>query len=226
MKESIFTSAEELNSAFSARIAGLLQEALEDKGSASLLVSGGRTPLPLFKSLSETDLDWANVTISLADERWVANDDAASNEKLVRENLLQGKAASANFIPLKTAHVDAADAVSALTDAFSAVAQPFDVVILGMGEDGHTASLFPCSEQIEEGLETDATFLAVQPTTAPHQRMSFSFNALKTSKALFLHLTGDKKKAVLDDALAGDDLLAMPIRAFLQQTDIELFWAP
>ena len=231
MKESIFETREALVSEFSQRIVGILGDAIAEKGAASILVSGGSTPLPLFKALSESDLEWSKVTISLADERWVEPSDSASNEKLVRENLLQNKAANATFIGMKTSHSDANDGLEELNARYEAMSWPVDVLILGMGEDAHTASLFPCSEQIQTGLSTEDKLLAVTPTTAPHQRMSFSLNALVQSKNVFLHLTGDSKKAVLDKALAGDislneAQLEMPIRAVLHNADVELLWAP
>lgn len=228
MKQTTFSDTASLNAAFAKRVAELLKRAIESRGQASLLVSGGRTPLPFFQQLKEEKIDWSKVIVSLADERWVAADDTASNEKLVTENLLQGNAASAKFLSLKTNDANAQMAIKELTDRFSQVTRPFDVVILGMGEDGHTASLFPCSEQIEQGLDRNntETFIAVTPGEAPHQRMSFTFTALMNSKNLFLHLTGDAKKAVFEQALAGNDELEMPIRAFLHNTDIELIWAP
>lgn len=226
MRESIYDTVPALTADFTQKITTLLAAAIAEKGQASMLVSGGSTPLPLFKALSESDLDWANVVVSLADERWVNPDDDASNEKLVRENLLQGKAASAQFIGMKTDHADASDALEELNARYEAMSWPVDVLILGMGGDGHTASLFPCSEQIEAGLNTTNKLLAVQPGTAPHQRMSFSLSALIASKHIFLHLTGHGKKTVLDEALAGDDALALPIRAVLHNADVELVWAP
>lgn len=221
-----FNSNAELVQAFSEKIKSLLQQAIAEKGRASLVVSGGRTPLPLFKTLSETDLDWSKVDITLADERWVDVEDDASNEKLVRENLLVNHAKAANFIGLKTRHGDAKDAEEEVASKLAAIKGKFDVLILGMGEDGHTASLFPCSDQIETGLTTDQTCLAVQPTTAPNQRMSLSLNALLNSENVFLHLTGESKKTVLEKAQQGDDQKAMPIRAILQNTDVTLMWAP
>lgn len=226
MRQSIYQNTEALNHDFASKIVAILAQAIEEKGKASLLVSGGRTPLPLFKALSQSELDWSKVTISLVDERWVAADDDASNEKLVRANLLQDKAASANFIGMKTEHGDANDSLPTLNERYKNMSWPVDVLILGMGEDGHTASLFPCSEQIEQGLNTADKLLAVQPTTAPHQRMSFSLKAILESEHIFLHLTGESKKAVLEQALAGDKALEMPIRAVLQNADVELVWAP
>lgn len=140
-----FASTEALNEEFATKIIAILQIAIAEKGQASLIVSGGNTPKPLFAALSQADLDWSKVVISLADDRWVDTNDAASNDKLVREYLLVGNAAAATFISLKHDFADANDAVSACEAALSNVKMPFDVLILGMGEDGHTASLFPLS---------------------------------------------------------------------------------
>lgn len=228
LQTTTFSSASELATVFSQRIADILKQAISERGKASLVVSGGSTPLPLFKALSIRSIDWSKVTITLADERWVANTDAASNEKLVRENLLQDKASKANFVPLKTAHENAEDAVQQLTATFNKVGLPFDVVILGMGEDGHTASLFPCSAQIEAGLDVNspAMLIATQPTTAPHQRMSFTLRALVSSANVFIHLTGQKKRDVLLDALENYTDLEKPIKAVCDKTNVELMWAP
>lgn len=223
-----FTSADELVSVFSQRIADTLKQAISEKGKASLVVSGGSTPLPLFKALCSRPVDWSKVTITLADERWVDNQDAASNEKLVRENLLQDKAAAARFVALKTQHDNAEEGVDELTRTFEEVGLPFDIVILGMGEDGHTASLFPCSAQVEAGLDLNspAMLIATQPTTAPHQRMSFTLKALVSSAHVFLHLTGQKKLDVLNDAIENASELEKPIKAVCDKATVELMWAP
>jgi 6-phosphogluconolactonase len=228
LKITTFSSANELATVFSQRISDILKQAISEKGKASLVVSGGSTPLPLFKALSIRSIDWSKVTITLADERWIESTDAASNEKLVRQNLLQDKAAAANFIPLKTAHNNAEDAVEQLTATFMKVGLPFDAVILGMGEDGHTASLFPCSAQIEAGLDVNlpAMLIATQPITAPHQRISFTLRALVSSAHVFLHLTGQKKRDVLQHALEHSNDLEKPIKAVCDKTTVELMWAP
>ncbi len=228
VKESLFETVEQLNEAFADRIATLLSQGIEKNGRATLVVSGGRTPQAMFHSLSKKQLAWDKVDITLADERWVDESDPASNGAMVRKNLLINEAQQANFVALKTHHSDAQDAVGECTAQLATMKTPFDVLILGMGEDGHTASLFPCSEQIAQGLDlsSDADFIAVQPTTAPNQRMSLTLKALLNSENIFLHLTGQSKKDVLQQALDGDDELAMPIRAIINRAQVELVWAP
>ncbi|MDG1253799.1 MAG: 6-phosphogluconolactonase [Glaciecola sp.] len=222
-----FASTEALNETFATKIIAILQIAIAEKGQASLIVSGGNTPKPLFAALSQADLDWSKVVISLADDRWVDINDAASNDKLVREHLLVGNAVAATFISLKHDFADANDAVSACEAALSNVRMPFDVLILGMGEDGHTASLFPCSKELQAGLDLNSgkKYIAVQPTTAPHQRMSLTLPALLASSHIFLHLTGSAKQAVVAQALASTET-QMPIKAVLDRANVQLMWAP
>jgi 6-phosphogluconolactonase len=228
LSQSKFRTTEQLNTAFSRKITKLLRDGIEENGRASLIVSGGKTPAGLFTLLSKSNLEWDKVDISLADERWVDNTEDASTEKMLRTKLLINNAANANFMPLKTQHGDAEEAVLTCTENLQKMRTPFDVLILGMGEDGHTASLFPCSEQIAQGLDLESgnSFIAVQPTTAPNQRISLTLPALLNSNQIFLHLTGESKKAVLNTVLSGDDALAMPIRAVINNADVELLWAP
>ncbi|WP_010180334.1 6-phosphogluconolactonase [Glaciecola sp. HTCC2999] len=222
-----FVSKDALNTEFATKITDILQNAIVQKGNASLIVSGGNTPKPLFAQLSIADIDWDKVTISLADDRWVDVTDDASNDKLVHEHLLVNNASKATFISLKHDVANAADAVEACEAAISDVQMPFDVLILGMGEDGHTASLFPCSEQLQAGLDLNSgkKYIAVQPTTAPHQRMSLTLPALLASSNIFLHSTGESKKAVIAKALESTES-EMPIKAVLERANVQLMWAP
>ncbi|MFC4654327.1 MULTISPECIES: 6-phosphogluconolactonase [Rheinheimera] len=219
MKMQHFDSSTALNDAFAADIAARLQQAIETRGQAVFVVSGGKTPLPLFKALAQTDLDWSKVVITLADDRWLPEQHPDSNEGLVKANLLQHKAAAAHFVSLFDAtHQDDAFAGCAVIAERVKGLATFDVLILGMGEDGHTASLFPCSEQIQAGLADNAPdVLAVQPATAPYQRISFSKKRLLDSRQIYIHLVGEKKLTVLQQAEAGPDASEMPIRAILQQ---------
>lgn len=228
LSQSKFRTTEQLNTAFSRKITKLLRDGIEENGRASLVVSGGKTPADLFNLLSKSNLEWDKVDISLADERWVGNTDDASNEKMLRDKLLINNAVNANFVALKTEHSDAEDAVLTCTDNLQKIRTPFDVLILGMGEDGHTASLFPCSEQITQGLDLESgnSYIAVQPTTAPNQRMSLTLPALLNSNQIFLHVTGESKKDVLNTVLSDNDALVMPIRAVINNADVKLLWAP
>jgi 6-phosphogluconolactonase len=224
-----FISREALDSKLSDEVAAILAEAVRIKGKASIAVSGGSTPKGFFKALSQVDLPWEKITVTLADERWVNIDSDASNTQLVHENLLQNKAQSAKFFHLKQGELLSDETLVDLNLAAKTDLLPLDVLILGMGEDGHTASLFPCSDEITSALAIDNpnALMAVMPKTAPHTRITFSFASLMTSKNTFLHISGNAKKDVLDKALAGNDKFVMPIRAFLQQPDIntQVFWA-
>lgn len=214
-----FDTDAELVQRFIERLCKQLSQAIAARGKAYLVVSGGRTPIKLFSELSHQPLDWARVTITLADERWVAADDAASNECLVKQHLLQNRAAAATFVSLLE---PTAGPVASASAAESKLAQlpTFDVVILGMGEDGHTASLFPCSAELEQGLTTAAAALVVRPTTAPHQRISMSLRRLLDSRQIYFHLSGAAKADVLARALKDTNHHAMPVRAVLHQTQV------
>lgn len=199
------------------RIAAILGDAIAARGVASIALSGGRSPRPVLEALSETALDWDKVIVTLVDERWVAPDHADSNERLIRETLLQGKAAKARFVPMKNEAADAYAGQAACEAAFAGLPWPLDIVLLGMGEDGHTASLFPDAKELAEGLSTGALTLAVTPPAAPHQRMSLSAKGILTSRHIFLQIGGAAKKAVYDRALAGGAVEELPIRVALGQ---------
>ncbi|WP_445766533.1 6-phosphogluconolactonase [Rheinheimera sp.] len=217
-----FTDTTALNQDFAQRLVTILQQAISERGAAYLVVSGGKTPQALFNTLSQTDLAWDKVTVLLADDRWLDDSQQDSNERLVKATLLQYKASAAQFISLYANTASAFDGAAQVLPRVAAL-PAFDAVILGMGEDGHTASLFPCSEQIRAGLTEDApAVLAVQPATAPYQRMSLSLARLLNSRHIFLHLVGANKLTVLEKAMADSDVYAMPIRAFLQHPVAEV----
>ncbi len=224
-----FTSRSVLDQQFAHQVAQLLIQAIAEKGRASIAVSGGSTPKGFFQALSTQDLAWHKVTVTLADERWVDVNSIDSNTRLVKENLLQNKAAKANFFDLKVTDKLTQATLDSLNEKAKKYLLPFDVVILGMGEDGHTASLFPCSEQIKSALSLDnkQALMAASPKTAPYQRITFTLSALLTSKNIFLHLNGEKKQQVLMQALDDTNALVMPIRAFLHHPTVntQIMWA-
>ncbi|EHA16615.1 6-phosphogluconolactonase [Halomonas sp. HAL1] len=202
-----------------------LQEDLNHQERALLVVSGGSTPVPFFKTLALKPLSWERIDITLADERWVGKESTDSNAKLVREHLLQGEATAAQFIPLTCDASTPEEGVEEVAKRMDALAWPASVVILGMGGDGHTASLFPDSRELDLALSTDELLVAVRTPSQPQPRITFSADRLHQARRHFLHITGDDKRAVLAKALNGDDVRQLPIRVFLT-CPLAIYWAP
>jgi 6-phosphogluconolactonase len=223
-----FATPEALAETFAGRIADVLAEAIETRGKALLAVSGGTTPIHLFKVLSETDLDWPKVTITLVDERFVPPSSDRSNEGLARRDLLRGKAASANFIGLYREAPTVEEAARKAEAALSALPYPFDFVVLGMGPDGHTASFFPDDPGLARPLDLSGKriVLPVHAKSAGEPRLTFSLPKLIEARNLALHIEGADKKQVLEKALGGGPRL--PIRAVFDaaKKPVEIYWAP
>ena len=223
-----FENRSALDTALVSKVTELLMVAIKERGTASLVVSGGRTPVTFLNLLSQQIIDWSKVVVTLADERWVEADHSDSNEKLVRENLLINKASTAKFIPLKNAAIDAVMGEARAESDIASIGR-FTLVILGMGTDGHTASLFPSSETLALGLEMNSGRIAIAttPTAAPHQRMSLTLPCLLNSQHIILHICGADKQDILQTAQAGDDITELPIRAILNQqlVPLSIFWA-
>ncbi len=205
-----------------------LTEAVRLRGSASLVVSGGSTPRPLFETLAQQSLPWPKITITLADERWVDTDSKDSNEAMLRQILLNGPAAKARLIPLKNSADTASSGISTCQSAIGDMSLPFDLVILGMGDDGHTASLFPGVSG--SALDTDGSALcaAITPTTAPHERISLTAAALLNSQKIILHIVGENKWQVYQQAKSPGAVDDMPVRLVLRQNKVpvQVFWSP
>jgi 6-phosphogluconolactonase len=227
-REHRHASAQALAAALAQQLASTLISACRDRGAATLVVSGGRTPLPLFEQLRDAVLDWQRVWITLADERWVDPDAASSNEQLLRGSLLTGAARAAQFVPLKNAAPDAAAGADLAWRALQALPRPFDVVILGMGDDGHTASLFPGSPGLQAALDPRSAPACVAMTApvAPRERVSLNLAALLQARRLILHISGEHKWQLYQAGRAGDP--ALPISAVLAQTavPVEVYWSP
>ncbi len=225
-----FADPEELAEQLAARVADLLRQAIKARGRATLVVSGGTTPKPLFRALARQDLDWDRVTVTLADERWVDTTAADSNERLVRQYLLRDQAGNAKFIGLKNKAAAAAEGEEECAQRLAGLPRPLDLVILGMGGDGHTASFFPGARRLPEALDMESgrDCLAISPAKAPHERMTLTLPVLLDSRQIILHITGPAKKKVLEQALADGPATEMPIRTILrqQQTPLSVYWAP
>ncbi|MFT4674868.1 MAG: 6-phosphogluconolactonase [Reinekea sp.] len=225
----IFPDRDSLTQQLSEQIVARLSADLLAFGVASLAVSGGRTPVDLMQRLSRADIDWSHVWVTLVDERWVDKADEASNERLVRENLLIHHAAAARFIALKTEHEHPNDALAELTVSLSVLPEQFSVVVLGMGEDGHTASFFPGAATLSDCLDltNPQPCCATLPLTAPHARMTLTLKRILASRWLVLHLTGDAKLDVLTEAWQDGPIESLPVRSVLkqEQSPLAIFFA-
>ena len=215
-------NADQLAGELALTVSNALRGAIAERGAATLVVSGGRSPIAFFERLAQQELDWAKVTVSLADERWVPD----SNEGLVRQHLLQGPAAAARLIGLYQSAASL-DEAAERADAVLAELPPIDVLVLGMGDDGHTASLFPASPNLEAGLDLASTrrCLPLLAPSVPHQRLSMTRSLLASAAFIALSVQGPGKLATLRAALAGNDLTEMPIRAFLHDP-LDIYWCP
>lgn len=222
VREHLFDDAASAAADLAATIAGKLKAAIESRGVALLAVSGGRSPIAVFEALRQQALDWSAVVVTLVDERWVTPEHADSNARLAREHLLQGAAASARFVPMKNDAPDPYAGHAACETAFAALPRPFDVVLLGMGDDGHTASLFPGAKELKAGLTSPSLTLAVTPPVAPHQRMSLTLKGLLDSRWLALQIGGANKLAVYRAALGTGAVEELPVRAVLNQSAVPI----
>jgi len=203
---------------------------IEEKNHASLVVSGGSTPKPLFEALSGRDCNWHKVSITLTDERWVETTDQESNESLVRENLLQGKAQAASFLGLKNNAATAYEGEKECYSLLCSIPRPFDVVVLGMGNDGHTASLFPGVRRLKQAMDmrSSVNCLALSPDGSAHERMTLTLPVLLDAKQIIIHITGPEKRKVLEQAMTDGPETEMPVQAILKQrkTPVQIYCAP
>jgi 6-phosphogluconolactonase len=211
-----FAGPDPLADAAADAIEAALQGALDARGRASLVATGGRSPGPVYDRLSRADLDWGKVAVTLSDERQVDAGSPNSNARLLRERLFVGRAAKARFLPL--------------TDYAEGVLRkllPFDAVMLGMGEDGHIASLIPGSPVLAQGMDPAGEVLIAESPegfgSPPVARITLTLAALLQSRAIFLLIAGEAKRQVILRAEAGEDL---PVRSILSQdaVPVRVFW--
>jgi 6-phosphogluconolactonase len=201
-------------------LASSLKGAIAARGQALLAVSGGRTPQQVFDRLCRTDLDWSRVTLTLTDERWVPTDHPESNEKLVRSHLLLGPAASANFIPLYGGEDSPQSGRPACEERLKAMTLPFDAVYLGMGSDGHFASLFPGDPSV---LVRNGLCIAAAATEKRLPRMSLTATAILNSRKVFLLFSGAEKYARYKEAKTLGSYSEIPLRLVLLQEKTPVF---
>ncbi len=202
----VFSDRTEVSEALADHIQSRLKEELAVKERVLFVASGGTSPVQCFDLLSGRDLAWERVTVSLSDERCVPADHPESNEKLVRDHMLRDKASETGFLSPED------DALAAL--------MPAACTLLGMGEDGHFASLFPDSDQLEQGLTSNSQAVRVVTPSSEFERISMTLPTLLNSKDIVLLVFGEKKKQVLQNSQG------LPIEHLLKAADIKIFWAP
>jgi 6-phosphogluconolactonase len=222
MKFETYPDREALMIGLADRIASELRETVSMEGRASLCVPGGTTPGPMFDILSGVTLDWANIAVFLNDERWVSEDSPRSNMRLLRQRLVVDKAAKAVLVPLYAPTATPEEALAELGEAIAAHL-PISVLLLGMGADMHTASLFPGADLLAEALAPDAPILLpMRAEAAGEPRITLTAPVLAGAKNIHILITGAEKRAAIEAAAALSPLEA-PVRVVLDHATVH--WA-
>lgn len=223
-----YASGDALAADLAAGIAASLAEAIAGRGRALLALSGGSTPRRMFEALSEIELDWSAVTIVPVDERWVPEDHERSNAKLIRDHLIKAKARAAGFVSLHAPTETPETGMGEVAARIRALDLPFDVLTLGMGTDGHTASFFPDGDNLARATarDTDELVVPMRAEGAGEPRVTLTLPVILAARRAVLHFEGEGKRAVWEKAKAGGDVSEMPVRAVIGAANLETVWAP
>ncbi|HMT02732.1 MAG TPA: 6-phosphogluconolactonase [Burkholderiales bacterium] len=220
MNLNVYATQKQQIDALSQAIFDYIMQTLKTKSQIVIAVSGGKSPIPLFTKLSNLELPWEKITITLVDERVVAPEDLDSNENLVRTYLLQSNAQKAKFIGIISDINDAKKCLDNINNNIKTI----DLAILGMGEDGHTASIFPNMPELDEALHTKNKYLITNPISAKYQRITLSLNGLVNISRLFLSITNEIKLNVFKESILSTNL-SYPISYLLdKRDDISVYW--
>lgn len=203
------------------KLASALENALLTHDTVSFAVPGGTTPGPIFDSICDVHLEWDRVQVMLTDERWVDEASDRSNTRLLKQRLLTGRAAAAQYVPLYNGAATPEDGLPALQDGLSKTL-PIDVMLLGMGADMHTASIFPGADQLERALTGDDLLVAMRAPGAPEPRITLSAQVLKSAISRHIVIIGAEKRAALEKAKTLSPQEA-PVAAILQGSIVH--WA-
>jgi 6-phosphogluconolactonase len=223
-----FAEREDLAAALAGHVAGRLADAVAERGTGLLAVSGGTTPARFFASLSRVPIAWNKVTVTLVDERCVPASSARSNAGLVAANLLKNAAAAARFVPLYQDAASIEDTAETDSRMLRSLPWPLDVVVLGMGTDGHTASFFADADNLEKLLDpsSEMVVLPVHAASAGEPRLTLSLARIVEAGFVALHIEGEDKRKAFESAMGAGT--QRPIRAVLDAAErpVEVFWAP
>ena len=224
----IFDSKEAASVALAEHIAGWLESAVAQRGEATMIASGGASPLATFRALRRQRLPWHKVTVVPSDERLVPPDHGDSNEGMLRRELMQEEAAAATLISLAGAKNPEDMQLASLNARLAMLTTPLDIVLLGMGDDGHTASLFPDSPDLADALNSPDYCVLQRPSHLEAARLSLTPALLLDAREIVLLFFGAGKRTVYQRAVAGGDVEELPVRFVLQQqiAPLKVFWAP
>ncbi|NVK17907.1 MAG: 6-phosphogluconolactonase [Methylocystaceae bacterium] len=226
-----FDNRQQWANALADKMADQLAKSIDQNDLASMALSGGRSPAPLLEALSGKDLDWSKVTITLVDDRWVPLGSERSNEALVRTHLLKNKAKAATFFGLTTNHSTPKAGLSEVESRLKDLPLPFSTLFLGLGEDGHTASLFPCApaDELAYSFAPDhgEKVCAIHPKSQPEARITLTLPTILNSDHIALFIYGEDKWKVLEQAMKEGEETALPIRAVLRRSlrPVNIYWA-
>lgn len=226
-----YANRNDLAEALATGVAAVLAGGIATRGSATLAVSGGSTPQLFLETLSGAAIDWESVTVTLVDERWVPADSGRSNTGFLRRHFLKGRAAVARFEPFYEEADRPEDVLPEIEARFSGLPRPLDAVILGMGEDGHTASFFPGGDRLAEALDPKgrAAVLPMRAEGAGEPRITLTLSRLVDARFLAVHIEGEAKMKALEAAEAPGPEAQYPVRAVLRaprERPVQIFWAP
>lgn len=227
-----YPDADALTADLAREVVGRLTAAVAAKGRASLVCAGGTTPGELYEAMSVLPAPWDRILVTASDERWAPPDSDASNERLVRATLLRNHAAAAAYVPLRTGDPTPEEAEDVVGAAVAAMPRPFAVTLIGMGTDLHIASLCREAGGLEKAMNTADPALArairAKSGAGSNIRMTLTARALLDSDVIILLIRGEAKMKAYLEALAGDDVMAGPVRAVLHQarTPVHVYWSP
>jgi 6-phosphogluconolactonase len=228
-----FASSEAMAERLADVVAIALDRGVAAQGLATIALSGGATPAALYDGLSRKDVDWSNVASTLVDERWIAPSHPASNEGFIRRTLLRNRASAARFVGLWSTAPNTEAGAAVANDRIGGLVRPFEVVILGIGVDGHTASWFPHAQGLATALGDSAPAVAAvkakkSAVTGDHvERLTLSLRAICDARLVILLMSGDDKRRAFAQACGEGAVDDMPVRAILRaRPDIWACWAP